>query len=99
MGYTRRHSTPPVSVEYSKAYDGPKGSDPTGRGFVVEILDATGPSQRRRYKPKWKTEEWVPITAAEDGWYARLHLVGTARELADAFDRQDTDEDDGAWWV
>ena len=75
------------------AYTGPKGTDPSGRGFVAEILEATGPSQRRRYKPRWQTEPWVPLTAATDGWYAASQLVGTARELAVAFDRAEEDED------
>ena len=69
------------------AYDGPKGADPTGRGFVVEILEATGPPQSRRYKPRWQTEPWVPLSAAQDGFYTAQQLVGAARELAAAFDR------------
>jgi hypothetical protein len=82
----------PSLLRILDVYNGPKGPDPSGRGFVVEILEATGPPQRRRYKPRWQTEPWVPLTAAEDGWYAKSQLVGTARDLAGDFDRRDAGE-------
>lgn len=61
------------------AYEGPKGSDPSGRGWVVRITAVSGTRQRRRYVCLWTIEEGarVPINIATHGWSYRSLFVNT----------------------
>jgi hypothetical protein len=73
------------------AYEGQKGSDPSGNGFVTAVLGARGPGTARQIKVQWTVQPDVPVRYAQE-WIPRFSLISTA--LADAFERGDDEGSD-----
>eukprot|EP00966_Prymnesium_polylepis_P063704 1477292-Prymnesium_polylepis.1 len=75
------------------AYEGQKGSDPSGNGFVTAVLAARGPEAARQFKVQWTVQPDVPVRYAQE-WIPRFSLISTA--LADAFERGDDEGSDAS---
>ena len=81
----------PALLAILNAYDGPKGDDPTGNGYVVAIVRARGPTGRRQYRVRWTVEPQVPVKYAEPEWLLRRQFVNP--DLVDAFEQRLRDDD------
>ena len=85
-----------------EAFQGPR-DDPSGNGFVTQIIDARGPTRRRQYLVRWtlseevprdKSEEWMPINSLVPGAQAMARAYEVAQDEED--DDDDDDENDDA---